>query len=134
MLSRVPDDLLAAVDVDGDCWLWRVVTTSGYGSWRGGFAHRRAYELFVGPIPARRQVHHSCGRKACVNPAHLELVNGREHARRHLKTHCKHGHALTPVNVYLVRYPYGVYRACATCSKRAQKRYAARLARRTNKV
>jgi hypothetical protein len=45
---------------------------------------------------------------------------------------------LTPDNVYLVRYPYGVYRACATCSKRAQKEYAerrqARLARRTNKV
>jgi hypothetical protein len=37
-------------------------------------AHRVAYELFVGPIPAGLVIDHLCRHRACVNPQHLEAV------------------------------------------------------------
>lgn len=36
-------------------------------------AHRLAYELSVGPIPAGAVVRHSCDTPACVNPEHLSV-------------------------------------------------------------
>src|SRR5262249_16523996 len=36
-------------------------------------AHRWSYQVFVGLIPAGRQVQHKCGRKDCINPTHLYL-------------------------------------------------------------
>ena len=65
------------------CWLWRgQVDPKGYGEFRIGsgrkgayrkvyLAHRKAYELAHGPIPAGLCVCHSCDVPACVNPAHL---------------------------------------------------------------
>jgi HNH endonuclease len=32
-----------------------------------------SYEIFIGPIPAGRQVQHKCDRKDCINPRHLKL-------------------------------------------------------------
>lgn len=67
------------VDRSGDCWLWTAcVTKDGYGRFYVGdgrriiLAHRFAYELLVGPIPAEHEVdhRHTCS-KSCVNPAHL---------------------------------------------------------------
>lgn len=63
------------VDDDTGCWLWQGDKRNGYGSvWRGGvrcYAHRVAYELTHGPIPAEMHVCHRCDRPACVNPDHL---------------------------------------------------------------
>ena len=66
------------------CWLWQAGRyPKGYGmvnlgrDMRGkqftSYAHRVAYVLAKGPIPAGLAVMHSCDVPACVNPAHLNL-------------------------------------------------------------
>jgi hypothetical protein len=60
-------------------------------------------------------VHHRCGHKLCVNPAHLELLSAEAHSRRHHgspKSHCKYGHAMTPDNVMVVGAGRPRCRAC----------------------
>jgi hypothetical protein len=65
-----------------ECWLWTGIKSGakGYGAfWLEGQsypAHRLAYALVNGPIPAapsimHSQVMHSCDNPPCVNPAHL---------------------------------------------------------------
>lgn len=75
--------------VDGTpCWLWMGSTTKeGYGrvKWNGReyVAHRLAYEVMRGPIPAGLELDHKCGREACVNyESHLEIVTHAENVRR----------------------------------------------------
>lgn len=76
------------------CWLWTGCRIhNGYGQlWDGSkvvYAHRFAYELWVGPIPEGMQLDHyrmnedqeSCSR-ACVSPDHLEVVSHQENLRR----------------------------------------------------
>lgn len=46
-------------------------------------AHRWSYAHHVGAIPAGHELHHTCGVKRCVNPAHLEPLTPAEHKRRH---------------------------------------------------
>lgn len=50
---------------------------NGYGrvSWKGRtqLAHRVAYQLFVGAIPAERNVCHRCDNPPCCEPSHLFL-------------------------------------------------------------
>lgn len=73
------------LDRSGPCWLW-----TGYGTARGYgvldlgktryLAHRLAYELFTGPIPAGLWVLHDCDVPACCNPAHLHLGTRQQNA------------------------------------------------------
>lgn len=79
----VADRLWARVDrTDSGCWLW----TGGRSTARNGFqygvmkvggkpvrAHRVAWEVANGPIPAGAFVCHHCDTPLCVNPAHLFL-------------------------------------------------------------
>lgn len=78
-------------DGPGGCWLWTGgLHPNGYGGLiidgRAEKAHRFAYELLVGPIPAGLVIDHvharGCRHKNCVNPAHLEAVTGAENTRR----------------------------------------------------
>jgi hypothetical protein len=116
---------MARVDASGDCWLW----TGGragymkYGALRVDgrmtYAHRVAYELFVGPIPEGLQLDHLCSVPHCVNPEHLEPVTARENvlrsrgltAQNARKTHCKYGHPFDERNTHRFRGR----RYCRTC-------------------
>jgi hypothetical protein len=62
------------------CWLWlKSVDRYGYGQWtryHGGrrvTAHRMAYEIHNGPLPAGACVCHRCDVRSCVRPDHLWL-------------------------------------------------------------
>ena len=70
------------------CWLWTAgVNNKGYGlaylprpiarelgSTTTTYAHRLAWELTNGQIPAGAYVDHMCYTPHCINPAHLRLV------------------------------------------------------------
>jgi hypothetical protein len=89
------------------------------------YAHKAAYEYFVGPVPPGLEIDHLCRVRCCVNPDHLEPVTHSENVRRgvgpmlnvirgRLKTHCKRGHLLSGANVYIKN---GKHRICKTCKK-----------------
>lgn len=65
------------------CWLWMASSNEhGYGRLLWGTnlvgAHRLAYELTRGPIPAGLFVCHRCDNPPCCNPAHLFLGTAKD--------------------------------------------------------
>lgn len=99
------------------CWYYTGARTLGYGRlWKDGqqdYAHRIAYELFVGPIPKGLEIDHLCRNRGCVNPAHLEAVPRKINAyRRHLDI-CKNGHKYDEANTRTSANGRRVCRACA---------------------
>lgn len=77
----------AKVEVTSGCWLWTgAPDRKGYGhlhvAGRSVKAHRFAYELLVGPIPAGHVIDHLCRTEGCVRPDHLEAVRQVTNVRR----------------------------------------------------
>lgn len=86
---------------DHECWPWLAgKTRGGYGrikvDGRLELAHRIAYQLTTGEIPAGLKVMHECDNPSCCNPAHLRLgtqadnvhdmwAKGRQGDRSHLR-------------------------------------------------
>lgn len=120
------------------CWIWLGATKkkSRYGSFGWAKrsetipAHRASYIIHVGVIPDGLQLDHLCRVRNCVNPLHLEPVTvkvnnnrgiGAEvlRARQLAKTHCPHGHAYTPENVYSP--PGSTFRHCRACRAAREK-------------
>lgn len=95
------------------CWIWQGSGRKGYGRISAGrrgdgmlSAHRVAYEIVKGPIPEGLEPDHLCRNRACINPAHLEVMTHRENVLRGegptagyaRQTHCKRGHEFTAEN------------------------------------
>ncbi len=67
------------------CWLWtRSWNRLGYGQFttkeRPQLAHRMAWTLYRGEIPAGLSVLHHCDTPACVNPDHLFIGNHQDNS------------------------------------------------------
>jgi len=125
-------------DVPGGCWLWTAsLDRYGYGQFnprphititRG--AHRYAYELIIGPIPAQLTLDHLCRVRHCVNPDHLEPVSMKENVLRGIGltakqarlTHCKRGHPFDLFNTY--HAPNDDRRYCRQCRAEDHQRRA----------
>lgn len=119
------------IDKTDGCWIWMLKPNvgdlgsgGGYGRFtydnRTRYAHRIAYELWVGPIPRGYQIDHLCHNRRCVRPEHLEAVTHRENIMRsrspmilaHLAGTCVKGH------------PYEG-RRCLICQRERNNRYYA---------
>ncbi len=76
----------------GDCWVWTGHFRGGYGRFpdrkKRWHAHRFAWTLANGDIPADHCILHKCDNPPCVNPAHLsagtalENIQDRQSKRR----------------------------------------------------
>lgn len=74
---------LNKVEFTEDCWVWvGAKDGEGYGLFSMGKrcarAHRMAYELSYGSIPAGKVIDHICRNKSCVKPTHLRVVTQKQ--------------------------------------------------------
>jgi hypothetical protein len=126
------------VDQSGECWLWTGKRThDGYGQIRVGsadeshaMAHRVAYEIENGEIPAGMLVLHRCDNPSCVRPSHLFLGTCSDNVQDAISKHRMAVGAANPraklrdLDVVVIRHRYrfdrGVRRA-ATLKLLAQQ-------------
>ncbi len=134
------------VVTEQDCWQWSArLDRYGYGrfkfraphGWRSTSAHRAAWLAMRGPIPLPLVPDHLCRNRACINPAHMELVTTRENTQRARlagrvgrrpgdpETFACHTHGRT--NGYLHTMKNGRPRwVCRTCAKDRRDRWRRR--------
>ena len=124
------------VDSESGCWIWTGTKIwNGYGVYSGQVAHRKAYEIFVGPVPDGLDLDHLCRNRGCVNPAHLEPVTRSVNLRRGFEaTGCKNGHGYSTETITLIHTSSGQFhRRCIICH-REQNRRAKRRKRELEKL
>jgi len=113
------------------CWIWLgFKMKTGHGRFgtktnTSELAHRVSFRLANG-YDAYHACH-TCDNASCVRPDHLydgdqgtnmrDCVARGRHANTK-KTHCKHGHALTPENVYVFTGRGKKERQCLACKRR----------------
>lgn len=126
------------IDPETGCWIWcGQLNNQGYGrvsiDGKRHLAHRLMYRFLVGPLLAGMELDHLCRRPACVNPEHLEVVDGRENVRRGTspvavnmaRETCKHGHPFDLTNTYVV-VKTG-QRQCRKCKARRERERKAKM-------
>lgn len=130
-MATILDRFVSKLQIEENgCWIWSGATSkNGYGQIKVErcvvYAHRLAYQLFVGEIPDGLTIDHLCRERLCVNPAHLEAVALRVNilrgespsAKQARQTHCGNGHVLAGENL-VVRHGK---RGCRICIRAAQK-------------
>lgn len=78
--EEVQERFWSKVDTEGECWLWRATVRSSDGIGVFGldkkilYAHRVAYVIAFGALPAGFEVRRSCMNQLCVRPSHLVLA------------------------------------------------------------
>lgn len=107
---------------ESGCILWAgYLNDRGYGSTGsiGGKtyrAHRFAYLITFGEIPAGAEIDHKCRNRSCVNPEHLQALPVLAHRKKDApfkrRSHCKNGHAFSEENTYT----HLGNRRCRACS------------------
>ena len=101
------DNFWQKVNKTGSCWIWTGrLTEKGYGSfsWAGAKyrAHRLAWTLTYGEIPAGMSVLHRCDVRNCCNPAHLFLGSHAENMAD-MVAKLRQRHKLSPDQVVEIR-------------------------------
>ena len=125
----------AKTEVQNGCLVWVAANNgNGYGVFsvrkKRVYAHRFAYERWVGPIPTGEEVDHLCRNRSCVYTGHLEAVSHWENlargedprAKALRSNHCQRGHDFS-----VWAYFEGGRRRCRKCrNMRALARYHAK--------
>lgn len=108
----------------GPCWIWvGHLNSKGYATYRGQ-ASRHVWKEWTGTaVPDDMQLDHLCFVRACVNPAHLEIVTNAENMRRQVenKLYCRNGHVLAEVGTVRLS---GAQRCTKCVNDRFERFYA----------
>lgn len=143
MPTTVERFMLKTEIADDGCWRWTgaLYRLTGYAAFsdetrRMTYAHRWAYEHYVGPIPDGCQVDHlchnrdascpggpTCLHRQCANPDHLRAVIQRDNMRACVERRgtCRRGHKQDSDNVYVDRRGYRTCLDCVQITNTAKK-------------
>ncbi|MCR4339970.1 MAG: HNH endonuclease [Gemmatimonadaceae bacterium] len=130
------DTFWGRVQKGDGCWLWAGTrSTTGYGLFnyqrKQHRAHRLAYVLVNGDIPAGLVPDHLCRNKLCVNPAHMEIVTPRENTVRGIGPTAQNAHKRVckcgrPYDYTVTKANGETYRACRECRREQLRRRTSR--------
>jgi hypothetical protein len=118
------------------CWEWKAGLKAGYARFKldgkDWLGHILSYEIFVGPVPEGKELHHRCENPPCVNWEHLEPLTSRDHILlaspnslayiNMRKTICPKGHPLTDANIDQAQLRCTGKRRCRICDRESQAR------------